>query len=54
MNRSILVLVLALICLGSVSAFPQLRQRNEKQVQTAEDELRKLWKRMTRYFQGIK
>ncbi|KAH8339144.1 hypothetical protein KR074_005307 [Drosophila pseudoananassae] len=39
MNRSLLVLVLALAYLGAASAFPQLRQRNEKQVQTAEDEL---------------
>ncbi|EDV52175.1 ATP-dependent RNA helicase glh-2 [Drosophila erecta] len=39
MNLSIPVLFVALICLGAVSAFPQLRQRNEKQVQTGDEDL---------------
>ncbi|XP_020816207.1 ATP-dependent RNA helicase glh-2 [Drosophila serrata] len=37
MNPS--VLIVALACLGAASAFPQLRQRNEKQVQTGEVDL---------------
>jgi len=41
MNLSIPVLFVALICLAAASAFPQLRQRNEKQVQTGDDDLRK-------------
>jgi len=42
MNLSVPVLIVALICLGAAAAFPQLRQRNEKQVQTGEDDFRKL------------
>ncbi|XP_017138474.1 uncharacterized protein LOC108153177 [Drosophila miranda] len=38
MNVSIFVLIVGVVCLGAASAAPQLRQRNEKQVQTVEDE----------------
>ncbi|SPP85014.1 keratin, type I cytoskeletal 9 [Drosophila guanche] len=38
MNLSILLLIVGVVCLGAASAAPQLRQRNEKQVQTVEDE----------------
>ncbi|XP_034657133.1 ATP-dependent RNA helicase glh-2 [Drosophila subobscura] len=38
MNVSILLLIVGVVCLGAASAAPQLRQRNEKQVQTVEDE----------------